>query len=620
MQYTSLVFNLLPNLFWSITPALPRGAGGTRLEVGTAEVIPDFTFVARDMTVADGFPVAEVNRLNGFIRQGRAMHTTYGLAPRSVACLDDILRQFEPSATPVERIRLISHGDQSFVFLPVFRNGRWDYGMQEDRLQAFQDRDEAGLRFLIGGPLQAPPLLPDAVDDIATGQRARNAGLLAPFGLDGAGAPAGVVREYFGVVNDLFQVPNGTVMSAPAMLVTAAQRATLTTSLNLIEAELRRGLVGTTPPGAPAALTDNQLKALRDAVLAATPAQLGLMGAQRNLAAGAVAATQTALAAVPRVEDDLRTAITGVIQIPTLAGINYSPAVLSAVNVFAPAALRLAGAPRTPANIMADARLADFVASAVDLHHFRNVGVLINGVAPTAAERTTIHDGLMAISTIIRNEIAARAVDPIPAADLNALRNAIDNRPVRESMLSGWIPLPAETFGELTAANTALASGFRNRLIHFRGLMKPGDASKLDIRGCLVGAAPAFLDVVRDFLGGAANKPTVSAPDWFQSFPSGGFTWSTGNSIFGSIDTSAAERCTSGQRRRRCGQPGRVARPHRFRSALPVHQGFVQPSRDSARFRVAGLAAVALGRGAQRYSAAAHGGGAHRRPGHPQPG
>jgi hypothetical protein len=57
--------------------------------------------------------------------------------------------------------------------------------------------------------------------------------------------------------------------------------------------------------------------------------------------------------------------------------------------------------------------------------------------------------------------------------------------------------------------------------------MQPSGASAFDVRGCLVGATPAFLSTLRDFMGTAANRPVVSAPEWLQSFPRGGLVFQT---------------------------------------------------------------------------------------------
>jgi hypothetical protein len=518
MQYRSLVYNLLPNLFWSITPALPRGAGGTRLPVGFPEVIPEVTFIAREVHAGDGIePAAERARLNGFIQGAQRFHVLYGLNPILINSFDDILTRFQSASAPIERIRIVSHGNDAFIFLPVFTNGRWDLGMQSDLLRALQSSDERGLRFLITGDAASSPTLIDGVSLIVHGIRALSGAVLAPFGLQATGSPTGASQEYFALVNDLYQVPNGTIVVGTTLL-SASQQATLTTSLNLIEAEVRRRVVGTTPPGG-VVLTNAHLDALRGAVLGATPAQLGLMGAKRDLAATVVAHVQAALAAGPRVEADIRTAIRAD-STPVLAT-DYLSGMVLGLQLFRPGVLNVGGAVLDEAAIRANADLEAFALTAIDLHHLKNVGVTIDGASPTAAQQTTIRQGLTAIADIISARIRA-ATPAITVAQLAALRDAIENRPLRESAITGGTQtLPREAFTDLAAANPAMQGGFRTRLDHFRGLMSAANASHVDVRGCLVGKTPGFLVDLRTFLGSAANQPTVTAPEWFQSFPAG---------------------------------------------------------------------------------------------------
>jgi hypothetical protein len=525
MQYRSLVYNLLPNLFWSITPALPRGAAGSRLPVGFPEVIPEVTFIAREVRAGDGIePAAERTRLNGFIQGARRFHVLYGLNPIiTINSFDDILTRFQAATAPIERIRLVSHGNDAFIFLPVFTNGRWNLGMQSDLLRALQSSDERGLRFLISGDAARSPTLIDGVSPIVAGIRALSGAVLAPFGLQAAGNPTGASQEYFELVNDLYQVPHGTIVvdnngdAVGDALLSASQQATLTASLNLIEAEVRRRVVGTTPPGG-VALTSGHLDALRGAVLGATPAQLGFMGPQRDLAATAAADVQAALVA-PRVEADIRTAIRAN-STPVLAN-DYLGGMVLGLQLFRPGALNVGGAVLDDAAFRADADLEAFALTAIDLHHLRNVGVTINGAPSTAAERATIRQGLIAIADIISARIRA-ATPATTVAQLTALRDAIENRPLRESAITGGtLTLSREVFTDLAAANTAMQGGFRARLDHFRGLMGAANASHVDVRGCLVGKTPAFLVDLRTFLGSATNQPTVTAPEWFQSFPAG---------------------------------------------------------------------------------------------------
>ncbi|HEV7241237.1 MAG TPA: hypothetical protein VGQ36_18535, partial [Thermoanaerobaculia bacterium] len=76
MEFGNLVLSLMQLQVWSITPALPRGAAGTRMPVGDPEIIPDVLFITRELGAADGFPPADRAHLNGFIQTGRLFHET----------------------------------------------------------------------------------------------------------------------------------------------------------------------------------------------------------------------------------------------------------------------------------------------------------------------------------------------------------------------------------------------------------------------------------------------------------------------------------------------------------------------------------------------------------------
>lgn len=517
MLYSNLVYNLLPNVFWAITPALPTGTPGTRLDAGFPETIPDVTFLTRALVAADGFPTAQRNRLNGFIQGARQFHNLYGLAPIMINSIEDILNHFQASTTPIGRMRLVSHGNDSFLFVPLFTGGLWAFGLQEDRLQAFQTSDEAGLRFLISGSPPRDPLLVDGVAQIVVGIRSLNSAVLTPFGLNASGMPSGDLLKFFEIVNDQYQTQHGTIANhrdpTPHVLINATQQATMTTSLTLIENAIRTRLVGTLVNGV--AVTATSLNALKTAIMGATPIDLEFMGSSFNLSPTVIADVTAAMNATPRVEADIRNALGG--GQPLFR--DFLGNLVAGLGFFQPARLTLGGTDHDATSIRADAELEAFVLTCVDLHFLKNGPVFINGVAPTAGERTTLRDAIMALSNMARTRVTA-ATPAITTAQLNALRTAIEGLTLRQSAITGGLmTIDERTFTELTAANRALQDNFRTKLDHLRGLMQAGNASKLDIRGCLVGATPAFLNVLRNFFGTAANKPTVNAPEFFQSYP-----------------------------------------------------------------------------------------------------
>jgi hypothetical protein len=216
MDYASLVYGLLQSPAWSITPALPTGAPGTRPAVGTAEKIPDVVFITRPVTVADGVKPDEVAHLNGFITDARIYHALYGFPRNIVSSFEAILDYFDkqkPQTTPIGRIRLVSHGDDAFLFFPKFENGDWGIGIQDNLLQALQNDDGGGIRFLLRGNASLSPLFTDIVGDLTDRIRVRDSDLLAPFGMKAAGSPLPAVAEpYFQLVNDLYQTSHGTMI------------------------------------------------------------------------------------------------------------------------------------------------------------------------------------------------------------------------------------------------------------------------------------------------------------------------------------------------------------------------------------------------------------------------
>jgi hypothetical protein len=117
---------------------------------------------------------------------------------------------------------------------------------------------------------------------------------------------------------------------------------------------------------------------------------------------------------------------------------------------------------------------------------------------------------------------------------LNALRTAIENLSIRQSTITGGArEYFAYQFRDMQPAVTALKAGFRTKLDHLRTIMR--SSSHVDIRGCEIGKDPTYLTDLRSFLGMGTNQPTISAPDWFQSYPTGTqIGW--GTSIFTKID------------------------------------------------------------------------------------
>ena len=537
--FTTQTYNmLLQSLLFSITPALPVGTPGTRPPVGDPETIPDVTFITRALTAADGFPTVERNRMNGYITGAIVFHNLYGLTPVMIDSIEDILNHLQAVTIPIGRIRIVSHGDDAFLFVPMFDNGSWSLGITQDRLNAFQSSDEAGTRFLVSG---TSDMIVDGLSTIVDGIRAINSTVLTPFGIQASGAPApGDMTLFFQVVNDHFQVTNGTLVeqsdhphpTPPTFaLINATQRAALTTALDHLEVIIRGRLVGTTV--GTTTLTTAHLDALKAAVTSATPRQLGFVGSDENLAATVLADLAIAMGAALRVEADLRNAIIGHTGEPMFS--NNLWGIIEGLKFFNNAVLTLGATTVTSvADISTVPNLENYFFICSDLFFLEHGSVSINGTTITPAQQTTLRDGLRAIAAIIAARITS-GPSGITAGQLTALRTAIEGISIRQSAITGgWMTYFAPQFPDMQAAVTALNAGFRTKLNHLRSIMR--SSSHVDIRGCLVGATRSYLTKLRTFLGTGANLPTLSAPDWFQSFPAGDQFGGWGTPIFNEID------------------------------------------------------------------------------------
>ncbi|HEY7089599.1 MAG TPA: hypothetical protein VH518_15990, partial [Tepidisphaeraceae bacterium] len=406
---------------------------GTRPDVGSPEIIPDITFIARQLNATDGFPTAQRNHLNGYIQDAQRFHTTYGLSPIAVNSFEDILNRFQTVTTPIGRMRFVSHGNDQFLFFPVFNNGLWSYGMHREYLQALQNDDEGGLRYLVTAQTTAPsPILIGGTDQIVSGMTSLNNAVVTPLG----SPPSAAVRKFIEVVNDFYQVRNGTIAietgNPVKTLIIGAQQAILNASLTLLENAIRAQI---TASGS--TVTSTQLDAFKTAVLAATPVDLEFLGNSFSLSPTVIADVNTAMAATPPPsENDLRTAISGGTGEPLFR--DFLSSLVAGVTLFNPTALRLGtpvpADPLDEATIRGNANLQSFVLTCVDLFFLKNGPVFIGTAAITAADRNTLRNAIMAISNIVR---ARAATGGITISQLNTLRTTIENLPLRQSAITG---------------------------------------------------------------------------------------------------------------------------------------------------------------------------------------
>lgn len=525
----------LRGALFAIAPVVAGGVIVSRGEVGTPEFIPERCFIVDLVTAADGFPTAEKRALfNGYIDTANKYHTSFGFQITRIKSFWQILDFYKTATADIGRIRIVTHGSRGWMEFPMFPGGNYLIGITTDRMDAFLDKDEEGLRFIFTTSKTDSPMIHDITGDIVDGMRQINAALLVPLKID---APAslltGDVKLFLDIVTDQYHLKFGTVATEPAppalVLLTATQKTQLSAAFDYIEAEIRKRLVGATLGTAPntTIVTAQHLDDLKTALLAATPGKLELIGTKKSLPADIMGPAATpgslanAMAASPRDEDDLRRAISGGTSNLMLS--NRTGEILGSLLAFHNSILTLkAGVVISDwPSITAVPDLEDFFFICNDLYMMKNGEFKITGGADitiTPAERITIRDGLFAISEIIKAKVIAGS--GITSAKLNTLRTTIEKLSLQESQSTNIVKtIPPIIITELHAAVGGLTTGFRTNLQKIRTLME--NTSFVDLRGCMIATAPTFMTKLRDFLGTGVNKPTISAPEWWQSFPDG---------------------------------------------------------------------------------------------------
>jgi hypothetical protein len=138
----------------------------------------------------------------------------------------------------------------------------------------------------------------------------------------------------------------------------------------------------------------------------------------------------------------------------------------------------------------------------------------------TATQRARLTTALMTILADLRAQAQRPPPDGagVSAAQAQALQDAVTGITTIMFAAMPWTPGHLQEVG---AAVTAIAGCFRRRLNRVRARFTRD--SWIDLRGCRAGADLDYLRAVSEFFGAAPETPHVSAPDWFQSFPTLGY-------------------------------------------------------------------------------------------------
>ncbi|MFN4091039.1 MAG: DUF4157 domain-containing protein [Alphaproteobacteria bacterium] len=246
---------------------------------GEPQHVPETTYIA-----------GQNPRNDGFLQDATAYHQAWGLRPRIVNSVEEIVDHLRGGRGKVGRIRIITHASTNNLYTALFRGG--SPGILEPVLSGFAASDQAGLEALYGGGLLDAATYTGILNDLRT----NNPAVLRPFGLDAANStPSGAVRRLIERSADLLMHSAGRMdPAAPAdeQATTTRQRGTIQATLRTILAGLRQAVQQPAPAGA--GVTAQQAQDLQDAVTASTAFTFTL-GVQPAAFAGALSIANTAI-------------------------------------------------------------------------------------------------------------------------------------------------------------------------------------------------------------------------------------------------------------------------------------------------------------------------------------
>jgi hypothetical protein len=141
------------------------------------------------------------------------------------------------------------------------------------------------------------------------------------------------------------------------------------------------------------------------------------------------------------------------------------------------------------------------------------------------AQQSSFTNLIAATDTVLdaRTGVVLAAFPQAAEADVQALRAAIAALPatigfqVQTHTFNG-LPLGSKS----AVATPAVQGTFDADLAGARARL--GTSSWVDIRGCQVGQSPSYMGTIADFFGRGDARPHVSAPNWYQSFPTLGYS------------------------------------------------------------------------------------------------
>ncbi|MDD4144158.1 MAG: hypothetical protein PHN68_05945, partial [Prolixibacteraceae bacterium] len=166
--------------------------------------------------------------------------------------------------------------------------------------------------------------------------------------------------------------------------------------------------------------------------------------------------------------------------------------------------------------------------------------LLMDGNQLTASQKTNLTSALNTAANHVRGRIEGTTIcRPISLTetDINNLRSAILRLSLSDLDMTSLgnfdtgTPIASYSFTDaagadrlfsiLNTANAAMGRYFRRHLNQVKARFD--ENSWIDIRGCRIGQDTNYLEALRIFFGRPDHLPSVSGPEWWQSFPSAGF-------------------------------------------------------------------------------------------------
>jgi Domain of unknown function (DUF4157) len=196
-------------------PAHTRRAGAVH-RFGEPENVPNLTYIS-----SQGDPA--------FLDQAFAYHTLWGLAPKRVKSVEEVLTDLATRQGHLDRVRIVMHAAEQGIFSSLFTDEP-RFSLGKERLSAYAQSDATGLAGDLGKQFN---LGAGILDSVVSDVRTRKAALLKPFGIDQSGGATGALAELVDRAAQKF------LLRAARTKNNASAVDTMTTSTDLILAELR---------------------------------------------------------------------------------------------------------------------------------------------------------------------------------------------------------------------------------------------------------------------------------------------------------------------------------------------------------------------------------------------